>query len=260
MTEEKQHESVESLGEYLQRQRKEKSFSCEDVAQETKIPLRSLQAMENDDYGSLPAETFSRGFYTIYAKYLDLEPADILARFDRERTVPPAEQPFIPPSKLEKRINPLASGGPPFTSGPVIVIGLLVIVAISAYLFFYSSLNPNDYVDNQLDSLQQNPPAAEESIADRTREESRAAQQENQLPATRYFLTIDFLKETTLTIAIDDGLPVEESYEEGATQSWYADEQIVVLLPADAEMNLFFDGQRLDLPQPLNGTIRLNFP
>ncbi|MDJ0623648.1 MAG: helix-turn-helix domain-containing protein [Desulfocapsaceae bacterium] len=259
MTEEKQQRSGESLGEYLQRQRKEKNFSREEITQETRIPPRTLEAMENDDYDSLPAETFARGFYTLYAKCLELEPEYVLARFDQERTTPAAEQPFIPPSKLEKQINPMASG-PSFASGPVLVIGLLLIVAVTAYLFYYSSLNPVGYVNDQLDQIQQDSPTVSETNSPSTVESSLETKLEKQLPETRYFLTIDFLKDTTITIAIDDALPVEESYEQGATQSWYADEEISLLLPADTEVDLFFDGYRLDLPPPHNGTIRLNLP
>lgn len=259
MTEEKQQESTESLGEYLQRQRKEKNFSREEIIQETRIPPRSLEAMENDDYGSLPAETFARGFYTLYAKCLELEPEYVLSRFDRERTTPAAEQPFIPPSKLEKRINTMASG-PSFASGPVIIIGLLLVVAVSAYIFYYSSLNPVGYINDQLDKFQHNTPAVSETNSTSTVESSLDNKQEKRLPERSYFLTVDFLKDTTITIAIDDALPVEESYEQGSTQSWYADEKISLLLPADTEVDLFFDGYRLDLPQPRNGTIRLNLP
>lgn len=259
MTEEKQQEPVESLGEYLQRQRKEKNFSREEVIQETRIPPKSIQAMENDDYGSLPAETFARGFYTLYARFLELEPEYILARFDREKTTPVVEQSFIPPSKVEKRINTMASG-PSLASGPVIVIGLLMVVAVTAYLFYYFSLNPVSYINDQLENFQQKTPTVSEPTSNGAAESSLVNDQEKQLPEDRYFLTIDFLKDTTLTVAIDDSLPVEESYEQGATQSWYADEEISLLLPADTEVDLFFNGYRIDLPRPHNGTIRLNLP
>lgn len=260
MSEDKHNESVESLGEYLQRQRREKNYSREEFARETRIPPGALMAMEDDDYGSLPAETFTRGFYTLYAKHLKLDPADVLARLDKERTVPAAEQLFIPPSKLEKQANPMASGGPPRGTGPTVVLGLLLLIGISTYLFYSFTLNPTALTNDQLDDLQQQAPVVNQTRANEAAESQPKNEAEPMFPSARYFLTIDFLKEATITVAIDDGLPVEEEYEEGATQSWYADEEIVLLLPADAEMELFFDGHRLDLPAPHNGTIRLNLP
>ena len=98
MTEEQEKEAVESLGEYLQRLRKEKNLSFEEVLRETRIPPKSLQAMEENDYESLPADAFARGFYMLLARCLDLDSAAVLERYDSERSNAPTEEKLTPPS------------------------------------------------------------------------------------------------------------------------------------------------------------------
>ena len=63
----------ESLGMLLRKLRLERSLDISDVAEETKIPPATIRAMEADDYSSLPALAFARGFYAIYSEMLNLD-------------------------------------------------------------------------------------------------------------------------------------------------------------------------------------------
>ena len=47
--------------------------------------LKTLRAVEADDFEALPGEVFVRGFLRAYAKALGLYPAPILARYDEGR-------------------------------------------------------------------------------------------------------------------------------------------------------------------------------
>lgn len=258
MTEEKKTEVVESLGEYLKRLRRAKNLSFADVQKESRIPPGALRAIEENDFEALPANTFARGFYTLYAKYLEIDPADILKRLDQERTLPQTKQKFIPPSKLEKNINTMASGSW-LTPGSLAAICVVVLVAVIAFLCYYFSFNPAAFISTKLSSLQ--PPAQEET---RTPENAQGSSDTSGLQQAqqeaRYFLTLDFHEDTTLTITVDGGLPVKESYSQGATQSWYANKELSLILPEAADVDLFFDGQHIDLPQPEDGAINLKFP
>jgi len=259
MTEEKQQESVESLGQYLQRRRQEKNLSFEEALKETRIPPKSLQAIEADDYASLPADTFARGFYTLYARCLDLESDAVLERFDKERTNVAQEQKFTFPSALEKRINNMAAG-PSMPSGSTLGIIFVILATVTALLCYSFSFNPATYISERLRSLQEAPvsPAQEETATPEKviNENMPLEEQQN----ASYFLSMDFLADTTITIVIDGGLPVEESYAKGSTHSWYANDTFSLLLPESAEVNLFFEGHQLDLPTPEEGIISLELP
>lgn len=75
----------DGVGAHLRRERELRAISIEEVAQTTRIPLKTLRAVEADDFEALPGEVFVRGFLRAYAKALGLDPAPILARYDEGR-------------------------------------------------------------------------------------------------------------------------------------------------------------------------------
>jgi hypothetical protein len=73
------------IGEYLRRQRLLRGISTEELASITRIPLRSLERLEN---GQFDGETdgFVRGFVRTVASALGLDADDAIARMLREPT------------------------------------------------------------------------------------------------------------------------------------------------------------------------------
>ena len=71
----------ESLGSYLKRQREERHTSMEQIAYATRIGVKMLRALEDDDHASLPAPTFVRGYLQAFAKYLKIDTQDLLTRY-----------------------------------------------------------------------------------------------------------------------------------------------------------------------------------
>ena len=61
-----------SIGEQLRTIRESKHQSLEQAAQATHIRLKYLQALENDDYLSLPSDVQGKGFLRLYAGFLGL--------------------------------------------------------------------------------------------------------------------------------------------------------------------------------------------
>lgn len=79
----------ESLGTYLKRVREEKGVSIEQVAYATRISLKMLSALEEDDHSALPAPTFVRGYLQAYAKYIHIDTQDLLLRYQHHLAVAP---------------------------------------------------------------------------------------------------------------------------------------------------------------------------
>ncbi len=69
------------FGESLQRAREGKGFSLDDVATQTRIPVQHLEALEREDFASLPAKVFVKGFVRSYSKVLGLDEEIILQHF-----------------------------------------------------------------------------------------------------------------------------------------------------------------------------------
>lgn len=75
--------SIQRPGEYLAQIRTSKKLDLEQVSQALTIPLKTLIALEKDDYKALPEATFIKAFYRSYAKFLEVDVSPIIASFDR---------------------------------------------------------------------------------------------------------------------------------------------------------------------------------
>lgn len=74
--------NIQRPGEYLRQVRISQSKNLEDVSVDLKISEKSLEALELDQYTSLPEATFIKGYYRSYAKYLGVDATAIIQRFD----------------------------------------------------------------------------------------------------------------------------------------------------------------------------------
>ena len=66
-----------SVGERLRVAREEKKLSLEEVATQTRIPLRHLKSLEESDWSNLPAPTYTIGFAKSYASAVGLDRTEI---------------------------------------------------------------------------------------------------------------------------------------------------------------------------------------
>lgn len=67
-----------TLGQVLKSKRLELGKSIEQIATATRIHVKVLSALEEDQYGQLPARAFTRGFIISYCKALQINPEEIL--------------------------------------------------------------------------------------------------------------------------------------------------------------------------------------
>ena len=74
--------NVQRPGEYLRHIRLAQKRELADVAKALNMPLKTLSALESDEYKALPEATFIKGYYRIYAKYLNVDASAIIQRFD----------------------------------------------------------------------------------------------------------------------------------------------------------------------------------
>jgi cytoskeleton protein RodZ len=72
----------ERIGKELQETRQGLDISLEQAAEETRIRLRYLQALERGDFGQLPSKAHVRGFLRSYADYLGIDSGVLLRSFE----------------------------------------------------------------------------------------------------------------------------------------------------------------------------------
>ncbi len=85
------------VGHYLQEQREKQGIPLEAVSRRTRINSKHLQALENGEFDDLPCETFIRGFLRSYAKFLNLDQAEVMAAYLRQKESEDSGKPIPPP-------------------------------------------------------------------------------------------------------------------------------------------------------------------
>ena len=62
-----------TLGEKLRQAREERGISIREVSEQTRISSLYLEAIENDNYKTLPGGIFNKGFVKSYAKFVGFD-------------------------------------------------------------------------------------------------------------------------------------------------------------------------------------------
>ncbi|MCB9596425.1 MAG: helix-turn-helix domain-containing protein [Sandaracinaceae bacterium] len=112
---------MESLGTYLRQERELRQMSLEEISQTTRIPLRTLQRIEDDDFEPLPGDVFTRGFLKSYARSVGLDTDDVLERHARRNDAKPEPEAVAPISSIQP-----AEGGRRFGIAIALVILLIL--------------------------------------------------------------------------------------------------------------------------------------
>lgn len=124
-----------SVGERLRQAREERSLTLEDVAAQTRIPIRHLRAIEESQWDELPAVTYTVGFGRSYANAVGLDGAEI-GRELREmlgggtRASQISADVYAPPDPARVPSRSLAW-----------IAGLLLVALVAAYLIWRSQLS-----------------------------------------------------------------------------------------------------------------------
>ncbi len=69
------------IGEQLQEAREKRDLSLQDVAHETRIPLATLRALEENDYSTFSSPAYTKSFLQQYSDYLQIDAHDLLENF-----------------------------------------------------------------------------------------------------------------------------------------------------------------------------------
>ena len=111
---------MESIGDKLKGQRESKGFSVEQVARDTNIAKRYLEALEAEDFSVFPGDPYLIGFLRNYADYLGIDPDEMITLY---RNFQIQSQPVPMNELLEKKDRkPLLLG-----LAAVVVVAALVV-------------------------------------------------------------------------------------------------------------------------------------
>ena len=129
--------ALPGVGQQLRSARLAKGLTADDVAKALKLSLRQVEALEADDWPSLPCTTIIRGFVRNYARLLGLDAGLLMAALD-QLTMP--QGPELEMS-VGTPVNIPQEGKVDRRDFARVVSGLLVLgLAVAAYFFFPQEL------------------------------------------------------------------------------------------------------------------------
>ena len=78
----------EDFGAYLKSERELRGVPLEEVSANTKIHIRFLQALENNQFDKLPGEVFTKGYIRSFAKVIGFDEHEMLSVYDETISKP----------------------------------------------------------------------------------------------------------------------------------------------------------------------------
>ena len=112
-----------TFGENMQREREMRGITLQEIALSTKIGVRSLQALEEEDFEKLPGGIFNKGFVRAYARYLGIDEEQAVADFQAARTEKM-------PAPFGQTLQKVYQTQPPKESHSGIIVVLVLVVLV----------------------------------------------------------------------------------------------------------------------------------
>jgi transcriptional regulator with XRE-family HTH domain len=216
----------ESLGKYLKRERENRRLSLKEVSKQIKVREPFLRAFEEDRRDLLPSVTYVKGFLSAYAKYLGLDPNEVILRYEAESKGEPIIRPEVLPQK-RMLWNPKFL----WTIGGVIIVSFIVL-----YIFLLPSKPPVVPLPPK--------PEAKKTIAQPP--PPPAGGKSSALEEKGISLDVKAVERTWVAIQID-GQPVSEAtFQPGESFSYRAAKRIELVLGNAGGLEMAFNERRLE--------------
>lgn len=210
-------------GQMLQTARENKGWSLLETEEITKIRVRYIQALEEEDYGILPGATYVKGYLRTYAKQLGLNSDDIIELYSAsnqpEDVLPVIERPTKVTPSRSSRLKPVIIGG----------VALVVItLAFGVKSLYQPKETPRDYTSTPLIT------APDPEITESAPKESEVPVQSsppNVVASTQDGLTAQlvFTQACWLEFKVDSQAPTQATFAAGTTKEIKGTDRIELL-------------------------------
>jgi len=255
------------IGPILEKARKEKGLTLEEVEHATKIRKRYLAGLEREDFGVLPDAVYAQGFLKTYANYLGLDGEELSRELKDQRRprrergiaygIPKTsefDRPLINPGELAKtRSRKTVSGSTILT----VIVALLALVAIVGSLYYVGrgvqTSNPNPSASSeekadkpQADKEEAAAPSAGEDDASKA-EDAQAndnAASESQPDSLKVEVSVEG-SASWMSILTDGNLAYEQIAQPGFSQTFEAQREISIKTGNAGAVGVKVNGQDL---------------
>jgi hypothetical protein len=235
---------MDSLGPFLRSAREAKGVDLRDAAQQTRISINFLKAMEDEDFSRLPGEVFVKGFLKSYARFLDLNEEEVMRRY-AERAAPAvsaapqkAEKPKAVPTESTPAPEPSRMSWEPYLWG-----GLAVLAVAALLLVVVPERRSEQRPIGQEVSHPSGTPPLVTAEAGTARPE-------------KLYLEIDALEDLWVLVRTDASPQKKTLLKKGETITWSADNRFLISYGGIGSARLVLNGKELTVAGPRGAVVR----
>ncbi|HET7319236.1 MAG TPA: RodZ domain-containing protein [Nitrospirota bacterium] len=230
-----------TLGKYLHDAREARGIDLRDAAQQTRISLQYLRALEEENFEKLPGDVFVRGFLKNYARFLRLDEAEVMKQYAEmvQKPAPAGVANQVQEAAAEKHEKPRRSSKipvEPFVWGAGIVIILI--------LFLHTAL-PSRH--------RKAPRMAAEAP---TQVLSELSSTVTPSAPEKLYLEVFALDNTWLLVRTDSSPQKKAVLKKGESLIWSADQSFLLSYGSAGAVRLMLNGQELTVNEPKNAVVR----
>ncbi|TSA13873.1 MAG: helix-turn-helix domain-containing protein [Deltaproteobacteria bacterium] len=252
---------MESIGDYLKRERELRNITLEEVANGTKINIGILRTIEEGQTERFPAEVFVRGFIRCYAQYIGLDTNDVLLRYHPQTTSPEHQEEISPPP--EKKIWLFFSRHRKLLKISISIIIVVFLLSLVVNIGkkeplkkeqpplskSYAPAHSRPVEANRVVDQAQTYAPEQTNIPDPQAKAPEAPQLQDITPQRIYEkqheLRAVFKENTWVQSVIDEQNLQEYSFKAGETITWTMDNKIRLIIGNAGGMDLYLDGEQL---------------
>ncbi len=259
---------MESPGSFIKRERELRGITLDEIAAETKIGKNFLHALEEDDYDSIPAPTFIKGFLRAYSKHIGLDGNDVVLRYEDfvERTTEKTE---VVDEQAAQPVNRNY-----YITAIIAVTGLVILILLSIYFFWPDNSRTDQQSEKGKEASERISKSIEDSrIADipqrnvpditTTTEETKSSTSGipfKEIPQKKLTLSFSASQETWLLVIIDDTVVKDVMLKPGETIKWAGEKGFQVTIGNAGGVKAVFNGKPLKLPGDTGKVVKLTLP
>ncbi len=217
-----------TFGSWLRREREIREIPLHEIAEVTKISIRYLEALEQDRFDVLPAPVFAKGFLKEYARYVGLDPDDVINSY---LTTQQAAQ-----GAVEEEPPEIPTGSR--SSATLLGTGIVLLLAVVAALIFYSERFGGDARETPPPPIAAPPlvaPPAPEVV------EPGVA-----VPEIPLVVTMDFTEDCWVEVVVDGQRRISELHVQGESVRIEAEAQVVLTLGNPGGVRIEANGKPFD--------------
>lgn len=231
-------------GQILRTARENKQWDLEDAEDVTKIRVRYLKAMEEEDYAILPGTAYVKGFLRTYAKHLDLDSEEVLKLYKSsaiQEVAPTLQGPLTPmktrPVWLRPAVALLMS-----------IIAIALVIGIANWTQKPNTSVSSGYSPSPVPSAPK-PQEPEKETSPTPGTQTPDSSNTVQTPATsnpaqELTAKLVFTEDCWLSIKIDGEKAIEETFPAGTTKEITANSKIEFLTVGNAGgVNITLNGK-----------------